>query len=128
MESAVSNSVRFPSWRADLIRHLRDVADAKVRFEWENKPYAHEVLHELKFLSDFVFDTITLREQPERLVGLVLYDDQELNALERFGRLLGGVLDRNEETDKAMLADPDWAKVMEAAHDALAALQQKERH
>ena len=124
----MSKVVAYPHWRAELIHHLENMRSARVRFEWSTKPYASKTLHHIKFVSNFIFDTMGIDENPQGLVGLVFFDEAELVAVAQFSKALRSLLDRNDETDAAVLSDPDWPEVMSIAQDALRVLRSKERH
>lgn len=124
----MSKVVAYPHWRAELINHLENVHSSQARFEWLTNPYASRTLRHLKFISNFIFDTMGIDENPPDLVGLVFFDDAELAAATQFSKAFRRLLDRNDETDAAVLSDPDWPEVMSIAQDALRVLRSKERH
>lgn len=124
----MNRHLKYPGWRSELLDHLENITSPRVRFEWTTHPYAARSLRHLKFVSNFVFDTIAIRDDPANLVGLVFYDPAELAAVQRFSEALGETVDRNEETDVAVLTDPEWPRVVSAAEDALRILKGGERH
>ena len=103
-------SLSFPWWRTDLLRHLERLSDE----QWlVSASHPDRTNDELSEALDFFDDTGPL-DKPEEHVGLVLFDDTEVEALRAFGACLDAALGQE--------ARAPWRSVAGAARRALVVL------
>lgn len=79
--------------------------------------------HHFWHLVGVVLDDLEILLDPERWIGAVLVDGDEVDALQALGRALDPIVTRSQTaTAVEIIEDPAWPRVVDAARTALAAM------
>jgi hypothetical protein len=104
-------SLSVPWWRTDLLLHLERLSDEQWLLSASHPDRTDDELYEALSFFD---DTGLLDDKPEEHVGLVLFNDAEVEAMRVFGARLDAALGRKDRAP--------WRSVAAAARGALEVL------
>ncbi|MDO5068344.1 MAG: hypothetical protein Q4D96_13790 [Propionibacteriaceae bacterium] len=111
--------IEFPYLRAEILNALQAISDPACQTKWVGWGYLDLYIH-------ILYDDTTVIPNPEMSVSSLLYES-EVPALQALDAVLGPMIKGlGDAPDEVYLADPRWPAVIQAAADALAAMEANE--
>lgn len=107
---------------------MKDLADLEQQQKWVNKKYPHSFWDYLDITIANIFDDACLNHNPERQIGYLLRNQEEVEALKPLVKALQVVLDQIgiEKADAAYIDSPLWQDVVVAAKHAYEVMMEDE--
>lgn len=128
MNTPEKTSLQYPNMRVELIEYLKELADPdyQERF-WIRGEVREGLMDGLDFPIDFLFDDTRFADDPERTVGVMVYDEREMTAVVKVVNAIDAVFDDIglEATDEIYVRSRLWPGVIAAASEALRILGEK---
>ena len=115
----MTDFVRFPEMRLDVISALRALSDPGQQSSWGRAEEGVPYYNDLTLNVHVLYDDCQVLPDPSERVGTVLLEG-EVAALRGVHEALNPLLDElREEPDAEYLADRRWPTVMSASAEAL---------
>lgn len=116
----MNTSIEFPCMRAEILNALKALCDPeRQRKEWVGRGYLDLYVH-------ILYDDTMVIPNPEMSISSFLCES-EVPAFQALDAILGPMIDDlGDASDQVYLADPRWPAVIQAAADALAAMEVNE--
>jgi hypothetical protein len=115
--------IQLPHKREELIYYLTALSDPVYqRQAWVNHEFPTGVVYDcFDYAVHFLFDDTALADAPEKTIGWILEDEQEMQAVSKVIHAIDEVLNKlgTELTDEQYINSPEWQQVIEAAKSAL---------
>lgn len=122
------SAVEFPEMRDQVISALRSLADPDhQRLRWGRAEEGVNYYDDLTLNVHILYDDCQVLPSPESTVLTVLHE-REVPAFRALDAVLNPLfVDLGERPDSEFLADLRWPRVVEAARDALAVMEESDR-
>ncbi|WP_370949661.1 hypothetical protein AB5J62_19435 [Amycolatopsis sp. cg5] len=114
--------VTYPAMRANIVEALRAMADPEHQNRvWLREEYARDGSYDDFTLHINSFDDLQMRDFPERTVGDILRNKEELQAIRAVNDALATLFDRlgYQLSDEEYVNSPEWPQVVKTASAAL---------
>lgn len=115
--------MQYPEMREELVGYLKALADPDYQREaWLDKKFPPGIQYDcLDFTIHFIYDNTDLAADPESLVGVILKDQVEVDAIKVVTTRLNKMFEKLgvELTDFEYLQSPYWGEVVVSAKEAL---------
>jgi hypothetical protein len=115
--------VKYPWMRDELTAVLKSLSSREYQEKyWIGLEFDEKVKEDNFDLSvHFLYDDTELSEAPERTVGIILKDENEVVAIRRLVRAIDVVFERYglNLSDAQYLQKPEWKAVIDSARDGL---------
>lgn len=115
--------MQYPEMREELVGYLKALADPDYQREaWLAKKFPPGIQYDcLDFAIHFIYDDTELAADPESLVGVILKDQAEVDAIKMVTTRLDKMFEKLgvELTDLEYLQSPYWEEVVVSAQEAL---------
>ena len=121
-ESTPVKSLKSPWLRAQFIDFLEGLADHNYQIEnWQVLHENAKRYDELDYTVHFLYDDTELSRDAKSCVGEILYDADEVKAVEQIIASLDAVFDRYglTQTDRDYINTPEWVSVVKTAANAI---------
>jgi hypothetical protein len=119
----VDKTLRYPWLRTELLAYLKELSDPLYqKVNWFS-PRPDKIIG-ISPLIDFIFDSQNLEKEPERAVGLYLFED-EVPTVKAAAAAFSTVVDDLDNIcdSSGAISHPGWPKVIEAAQVAVVILE-----
>jgi len=108
----MKQSLQYPNWREELLKHLRDVVNKEYHKKVLDAPDNKEgQFQELSLSLEVLINDF----EPDRLLGVVFFNEKEVEAATHFINILNQFLDKTHQTDKHYLMLPGWDNLVKEA-------------
>jgi hypothetical protein len=115
--------VKHPWWRKQVIETLETLSDINYqRRAWVEHQYPPGIQYDSFDLAvNVLFDDTALADAPEKTIGWILEDEQEMQAFSKVIHAVDEILNKldTELTDEQYINSPEWQAVTDAAKAAL---------
>ena len=120
----VSRTVAYPSMRAEVAVALASLADIEHQVDaWLHRADPPSNYDSLDMVVHVLYDDMAVLPDPEKRVGTVVHEGDEVRALLALDQVLGPVLARLGNTqERVYLGVSEWPEVARRAGVALAAM------
>jgi len=109
--------------RRELIQHLEALADTRYQQECWVKGHCPPGIEydEFDYVVHFIFDDTPLSDNPNNLIGVVLCDTLEADAIKQLTCSLNSIFDNYgmNLSDSEYITKPEWRDVVASAQKAL---------
>lgn len=124
---ATRGPVEFPWMRSQLIDAVRSLGDpVHQRTTWGHYDPTNHYYDDLDINIHILYDDFTVLPNPEESIASLIHESEVL-PLKALDATLGPMIkDLGDAPDEVYLADPRWPAVIQAAADALAAMEANE--
>jgi len=118
--------MRYQNMRNELIGYLKGLSDREYQKRcWVLKNCPNGVENdELDYVVHFLFDDTQLGTNPESLIGYILKDDVEVEAIKSICYELDSIFEKYgyDLSDDDYINLPEWTNVIKKAENALGAI------
>jgi hypothetical protein len=114
--------MKFPEQRQELIETLQALSDRNYQESvWLKKEYSDRVIYDcLDYVIHFLFDDTSLADEPEKLIGYILANQEEVELIREVIKALDKLLSELgiDKTDAEYLSSILWNDVIKTAQKA----------
>lgn len=121
MEKVELSQLKYLGMREELISYLQGLSDKNYQYQaWVEDKKPNGGHDELDYAVHFLFDDTSLAEDPSSMIGWILIDSKESDAILNVTRALDNIFDKYglNLTDKEYIAKEEWKRVIDAANKA----------
>ena len=116
------SKIKYPSMRGELLHNLKKLSDDSYQSRvWVKNIYPENVeFDNFDLVVHFIFDDTSLGDDPASMLGVVLYNENEVELMSALVKALDILFEKYGTvlSDEDYMEKPEWARIVQSAQKA----------